>query len=136
MATGFVQHVRKSIETMSPGYFSMVMATGILSLAAHLLGMSGLARALFALNVVLFAIIGVLAVARAGWHSSVRSTICSTTCRYPASLPSACSILGSQALLIGGSVRAAELLGIIRLLACVGLTYALFTVLTVKQHKP
>ena len=33
-----LQRVRAPVETMSPGYFSMVMATGILSLAAHLLG--------------------------------------------------------------------------------------------------
>jgi len=25
---GFIAHLRASIETMSPGYFSMVMATG------------------------------------------------------------------------------------------------------------
>ena len=28
-----LRHLRVSVETMSPGYFSMVMATGILSLA-------------------------------------------------------------------------------------------------------
>src|SRR3546814_13447614 len=59
-----LRHVRASVETMSPGYFSMVMATGILSLAAHLLAVPWLPGALFVLNWILCAIIGVLALAR------------------------------------------------------------------------
>src|SRR3546814_4674277 len=63
-----LRHVRASVETMSPGYFSMVMATGILSLAAHLLAVPWLPGALFVLNWILFAIIGVLALARLYWY--------------------------------------------------------------------
>ena len=37
---------------LSPAYFGMVMATGIVSLAAYLLAMPGIAQALFQLNVV------------------------------------------------------------------------------------
>ncbi|HHT9105375.1 MAG TPA: hypothetical protein ACFYD7_05810 [Candidatus Wujingus californicus] len=37
---------------MSPAYFAMVMATGIISIAVHLLGMSLVAVALFWLNIV------------------------------------------------------------------------------------
>ena len=50
-----LRHLRVSVETMSPGYFSMVMATGILSLAAHLMQLPLLARMLFGLNCALFA---------------------------------------------------------------------------------
>jgi len=35
---------------MSPAYFSMVMATGILSLAAHMLDVPIIPQALFGLN--------------------------------------------------------------------------------------
>src|SRR3546814_19281931 len=62
-----LRHVRASVETMSPGYFSMVMATGILSLAAHLLAVTWLPGALFVLNWILFAIIRVLALHRLTW---------------------------------------------------------------------
>ncbi|HET7562493.1 MAG TPA: tellurite resistance/C4-dicarboxylate transporter family protein [Rhodanobacteraceae bacterium] len=137
-AGGFVVHLRASIETMSPGYFSMVMATGILSLGAHLLGHAMLARALFALNGLLFAIICVLAVARVAWHT--RRTVDDLFDHLQApgffTFVAACSILGSQALLIGGAVWLAMLLGIVGLAAWIGLTYTIFTVLTVKSHKP
>src|SRR3546814_16271559 len=63
-----LRHVRASVETMSPGYFSMVMETGILSLAAHLLAVPWLPGALFVLNWIMFAIIGVLALARLYWY--------------------------------------------------------------------
>jgi tellurite resistance protein TehA-like permease len=135
---GFSAHLRASIETMSPGYFSMVMATGILSLASHLLGLPLLAKALFALNAVLFAIICILAVARLAWHR--RRTLGDLFDHLQApgffTFVAACSILGSQALLIGGSARIAAAFGVVALLAWVGLTYTIFTVLTVKQQKP
>src|SRR5690348_9630657 len=60
----WLPRVRASVETMSPGYFSMVLATGILALAAHLLAVPVVPPALFALNWILFAIICVLALAR------------------------------------------------------------------------
>ena len=135
---GLVGHMRASIETMSPGYFSMVMATGILSLAAHLLGIPALAKSLFALNVLLFAIICVLATARVYWH--FRRTLDDLFDHLQApgffTFVAACSILGSQALLIGGNVSIAMLLGAVGLIAWVGLTYTIFTVLTIKQEKP
>jgi tellurite resistance protein TehA-like permease len=135
---GFVAHLRASIETMSPGYFSMVMATGILSLAAHLLGLPLLAKALFALNVVLFAIICALAAARLAWHARRALADLFDHLQAPGffTFVAACSILGSQALLIGGSLRIAAVFGVVALLAWVGLTYTIFTVLTVKQQKP
>jgi hypothetical protein len=40
-----------SLATFVPGYFALVMTTGIVSLAAHFLGHEHLAQALFWLNV-------------------------------------------------------------------------------------
>src|SRR6185295_520850 len=39
---------------LSPAYFGMVMATGIVSVAADLMGLPGIARGLFALNIVAY----------------------------------------------------------------------------------
>ncbi|MBS0456208.1 MAG: tellurite resistance/C4-dicarboxylate transporter family protein [Proteobacteria bacterium] len=123
---------------MSPGYFSMVMATGIMSLAAHLLGVPVLPVALFALNWALFAIIGLLALARLLWHPRKVLDDLFDHLKAPGffTFVAACSILGSQCLLIGGSLRLAILLGSVGLIFWVGLTYTIFTVLTVKQNKP
>ena len=133
-----LRHLRVSVETMSPGYFSMVMATGILSLAAHLMQLPLLARMLFGLNCALFAGIGLLALLHLYWHPrQVRDDLFDHL-RAPGffTLVAACSILGSQCLLLGGSLRIALLLGGCGLLVWVGFTYTIFTVLTVKQDKP
>lgn len=133
-----LHHMRASVEQLSPGYFSMVMATGILSLAAHLMELALLAMALFVLNWILFAIIGVLALAHLRWHPRLVREDLFDHLRAPGffTFVAACSILGSQSLLLGCSLRLATLLGGIGLLAWVGFTYTIFTVLTVKQDKP
>ena len=133
-----LQHVRNATATLSPGYFSMVMATGILSLAAQLMGLAWLATCLFVLNWCLFISIGLLALLHLYWHPTrVRDDLFNHL-NAPGffTFVAACSILGSQSLLIGGSLRMAVLLGGIGLLAWVGFTYTIFTVLTVKQEKP
>ncbi|MBS0212547.1 MAG: tellurite resistance/C4-dicarboxylate transporter family protein [Proteobacteria bacterium] len=133
-----IHNLRHSLERMSPGYFSMVMATGIVSLAAHLLGARALAMGLYALNWALFAIIGMLALLRLHWHRQRVQEDLFDHLRAPGffTFVAACSILGSQSLLLGHSLPLAVLLGGIGLLAWVGLTYTIFTVLTVKQNKP
>ena len=136
--TRLLNHVRSSTETLSPGYFSMVMATGILSLAAHMLHIPRLPMALLALNWCLFAIIGALALLHLYWHPRRVLADLFNHLNAPGffTFVAACSVLGSQSLLIGGSLRLAALLGGIGLLAWIGFTYTIFTVLTVKQEKP
>lgn len=133
-----LRHAQVSVERLSPGYFSMVMATGILSLAADRLGLPMLARALFALNWCLFAIIGSLALLHLWWQPRLVLADLFDHLRAPGffTLVAACSILGGQSLVLGGSLRMALVLGGIGLLAWVVFTYTIFTVLTVKQDKP
>ena len=133
-----LQRVRGPVKTMSPGYFSMVMATGILSLAAHLLGVPVLPGALLALNWCLFVVIGTLALARLYWHPRAVLGDLFDHLNAPGffTFVAACSVLGSQSYLIGGSLRTAIALGAAGLSGWVGFTYAIFTVLTVKRDKP
>src|SRR5690606_22834375 len=55
----------RGLAGMSPANFGMVMATGIVSLAAHLLGHPTIANSLFLLNNVLFGVLCILTVLRA-----------------------------------------------------------------------
>src|SRR5690606_13337265 len=116
----------------------MVMATGILSLAAFQLGVPVLPRLLFALNWVLFAVIGALALAHLWWQPRRVLDDLSDHLAAPGffTFVAACSILACQSLLLGGSPRIAAALGIVGLLAWIGFTYTIFTVLTVKCSKP
>ena len=50
-ATPLGSHVWQGIETLNPAYFALVMATGIVSIACHLLGMRWVSLALFWLNI-------------------------------------------------------------------------------------
>lgn len=48
---------REHIENFFPGYFALVMATGIVSIGAHLLHLDGIARSLFWLNAFFFTVL-------------------------------------------------------------------------------
>ncbi|MCB8923989.1 MAG: C4-dicarboxylate ABC transporter, partial [Ardenticatenaceae bacterium] len=54
------QHIAANAADLFPGYFALVMATGIVSIAAFLLGMSVIARALLFVNVVAYVILWLL----------------------------------------------------------------------------
>ena len=138
MKPSFLEHLRASLETMSPAYFSMIMATGILSLAAHLLEVPVLPMALFILNWILFVLVCIFAMARLYWHPRRVLADVFDHQRAPGffTFVAACGVLGGQCLTIGGSFRLAVLLGILGLIGWVILTYTIFTVLTVKENKP
>lgn len=59
-----VRLIWSAAETLYPGYFALVMATGALSIAFDLLGYALVARVLFGLNVVAYAVLVVLLLLR------------------------------------------------------------------------
>lgn len=59
-----MKQLREAIETLFPGYFALVMATGIVSLASHFQGMETVAKALFYLNVTLYIVLWAMTLAR------------------------------------------------------------------------
>ena len=52
-----LESIKKSIQNLFPGYFALVMATGIISIAAHLQGFHVIALGLFWLNMVFAAVL-------------------------------------------------------------------------------
>ena len=65
MATGVL---RDAVRGLSPAYFALVMATGIVSIATHLQGMPRIASALFCFNQVAYLVIWLLTVLRVLWY--------------------------------------------------------------------
>lgn len=49
--------IGNAIKTLHPAYFAMVMSTGIISIASKLLGFTGIAYALFYINIIAYAIL-------------------------------------------------------------------------------
>ena len=63
--TGTARHrLAEAVEHLFPGYFALVMATGIVSIAAHLLQMPRIAWALLAINIGAYAVLTVMLVIR------------------------------------------------------------------------
>lgn len=127
-----------AMKTLSPAYFGMVMATGIVSIAALQLHLPTLAISLFVLNAVAYLVLVVLTVLRAArhWHEFAadltdfrRGTGFFTTV-------AATCIVGVQLRLIANDVPAATTFLAIGLVLWLAVTYTIFTAFTIRQKKP
>lgn len=126
------------LADLHPAYFAMVMATGIVSIAAHLRGWPLLAAALLWLNVLLFATLWTLLLLRLIWFPRrLGADLCSHGQAVGFfTIVAATSVLGSQLLMIGACPKAAMALWVGAICLWAALTYTIFTTLTVKASKP
>jgi tellurite resistance protein TehA-like permease len=130
--------VRNGVRDLFPAYFALVMATGIVSIACHLLTMDFLAFPLFYLNQFFYLILWILTLARLIRHpkrllddlSNHRLGVGFLT------LVAGTNVLGSQFVILKANTNAAFVLWILGLVLWFFLIYALFMVLTVKEEKP
>ena len=127
-----------STADLSPASFGMVMASGIVSLGAHLLGMPMLARCLFWLNLVIFACLWSLTALRLLRHSKRFFADMVDHRRGPGyfTMVAGSAIVGAQFLLIGGREGAAIVSFAAGCLLWLLLTYAIFASFTIKRDKP
>jgi tellurite resistance protein TehA-like permease len=130
--------MRDAVRSFPPAYFAMVMATGIVSLAAHLLGLVRIAQMLFALNIAAYLVVAALTVLRACshphglWHDA-------TDHRHGPTLfasVAASAVLGSQFVVLASATTIAWLLWLIATLLWVVVTYVAFTAFTIRRNKP
>ncbi len=127
-----------SLADLSPAYFGMVMATGIVSLAAHLLGLPTVARVLFGLNCVVYAVLWLLTVLRIARYPRRFFADMVDHLRGPGFFTTVAgtSVLGSQFVLLAADTRIALALWGLAVVLWIGLTYTIFAGLTIKEHKP
>lgn len=126
------------LEHLSPAYFGMVMATGIVSLAARQAGWPVLALALFAVGLIAFASLWVLNIARLiGFPRRFGADLIDHS-RGPGffTFVAATNLLGGQFVLLTGNVGAGIALGAVAIVLWIALTYTIFTAFTVKEVKP
>ena len=126
------------MRNLPPAYFALVMATGIVSVGALGFQLPFIAKALFAINLIAYAVLLALTVIR--------------TARYPRlvvsdlidhhvgpgffTLVAASCLIGVQFLLIAASETAAVIFLTIGAASWFGLTYTIFVALTIKREKP
>lgn len=126
------------IRDLFPGYFALVMATGIVSLAAHNLDMPRIGWALLVVNVVAYAVLSLMLAVRLVAHfghvlkdlndhgrGAGYFTVVAATC-----------VLGTQMLVIEGQTSLAWALWIAGIALWFVVMYAFFTATIVRSNKP
>jgi tellurite resistance protein TehA-like permease len=125
-------------KNLSPAYFAMVMATGIVSIAAFMLGMSSLAVALFVANIIIAAALGLVLLARLIWFPGAVLSDIADHQRAPGffTIVAGACVLGSQCIVIADSYDVAVGLWIFAVVLWFVLIYGVFAALAVKAQKP
>lgn len=126
------------LASLHPAYFAMVMATGIVSIGAKLLGMTAVAGLLFALNLVFYPALVTLTIVRvARYRDRVLADLLDhgRSVGFFTTVAGTC-VLGSQFVLVAGMWRPAAMLWAFGILLWAVITYGVLALLTVKEHKP
>ena len=123
---------------MHPAYFALVMATGIVSLACHTMGLPLPAKGLFACNLAFYPALWILTLVRFVRH---RAQVVADLRNHSRSVGffttvAATCVLGTQCFLIGGAYQAALAFWVSGIALWALLTYAVFTIIIVKPEKP
>jgi len=126
------------LAAMHPAYFALVMATGIVSIACHLVGPRLLAPPLLWINVVFYAALWVLTFVRI---ARFRDRVVADLLHHGRSvgfftIVAATCVLGSQLIVVADAPRPATGLWIAGIVLWALITYGVFAVLTLKPEKP
>ncbi len=128
----------QAVKDLSPGYFALVMATGILSIAAHFAGWRWTGGLFFELNQVAYSALWVLIVVRLIWFRSNLAadlfdhrrgagffTIVAGTC-----------VLGAQFVILAQNPAMGAFLWFLGILVWFPIMYSFFTAVMIGEVKP
>src|SRR6478752_823132 len=126
------------LAELHPAYFALVMATGIVSIGAKLLGIRWVPQVLFSLNLLFYPSLWLLTVLRVVRHREAVLADLSHHGRAVGffTMVAATCMFGSQWVVIAGRPQVAAWLWFGGIALYVLLVYSVFTVLTVKVDKP
>lgn len=138
MMNRFSTTLKDGIANLHPAYFALVMATGIVSIAGHLLNLNFLARPLFYLNQLFYAVLCLMLLARLFRHlPRVLDDLADhKTGAGFFTVVAGTNVLGSQFVILTGDQRAGLVLWVVGFVLWLLLIYSFFTLLTVKEKKP
>src|SRR4030095_7804125 len=128
----------EAAANLFPGYFALVMATGIISIAAFQLNMELVAWVLLAINLLAYAILCFLLLIRLlRFFPRVKADIMDHS-RGPGffTVVAGTSVLGSQLLIVLGEYKAAAALWMVGCLLWVLVMYTFMAAVTVQEDKP
>jgi tellurite resistance protein TehA-like permease len=130
--------LRSSVEVLHPAYFAMVMATGVVAIAANWFRLRWIAVPLGILNVGAFIVLTLMTLTRVLFYpgSFLRDLTDHTRGVGFFTIVAATGVLGTQFILIFGQYKSAAVLWFASIILWVGFTYAIFTSFTIKEQKP
>ena len=130
--------VLRAAADLFPGYFALVMATGIISIACFLLEMKTIALVLLAINVVAYAILWLLLLLRLLFFFSRVKADINDHLRGPGffTVVAGTCVLGSELLIVVDQYRIAVGLWFVGLLLWAVIMYTFFAAMTVRENKP
>lgn len=125
-------------EGLFPGYFALVMATGIVSIAAWLMGLTGIARALLAINLVAYAALTAFTLTRAAFYPRRLAADFRDHARGSGyfTLVAGTCVLGNQSLIVAGWRPFALFLFGAGLVLWPLVMYGFFAAVIVRETKP
>ncbi len=126
------------LATLFPGYFALVMATGIVSIAAFFLGLEPVAYVLLAINAVAYLVLWALTIAR--WVR-FRANLLDDLTHHARSvlfltMVAGTCVLGNQFAVMTPWIPVAAALWVLGASMWLLLIYTFFTVVTVRNPKP
>lgn len=130
--------IHPNLKNMPPAYFALAMATGIVSIALNLHGFTGLAKFLFAVNILQYAILwGALVLRVVRFRTAILSDA-SDHLRAPGyfTIIAATGVLCTQSFVVAGWIKMGFALAIFTFALWLILLYAIFALLIVKPVKP
>jgi tellurite resistance protein TehA-like permease len=135
---GIKDALEREVRELSPGSFALVMATGIVSLAAHLLGPKPVAWLLFYLNLAAYGSLCLLTGARLVQFFPRVAADLTRHARGPAFFATVAGtcILGSQFIVLDGKAIIAFAFWIVGAVLWFILMYAFFAAVIVHETKP
>ncbi len=132
------ERLAQGIATLFPGYFALVMATGIISIATYRLGMEALGWGLLVINIGAYAVLWLLTLIRLVAYPSRFVSDLVNHQRGPGffTLVAGTSVFGSQLIIVAGLPGVAFWLWLLACVLWLLIMYGFFTAVTVSEQKP
>ncbi len=125
-------------ENLFPGYFALVMATGVISIASELMKIPAIPNALLLLNWVFYAVLWLLTVLRLFLFPKKMIADLSNHQRAPGffTIVAGTCVLGTQNAVVADAAAIGNALWWIGLVLWAVVMYSFFTAVTIREHKP
>jgi len=130
--------LKAEIENLFPGYFALVMSTGIVSIAAFMLELKAVSWALFRINQITYVVLWVLTLARLWNHFPRFMEDLTDHIRGPGffTIIAGTCVLGVQYAVLASDFSTAIFLWVLGIALWLIVMYTFFTAATVRRQKP